>query len=66
MKLTAQDLESERVFKIPTEKELLELLIENKPISYLMTHSYTYHTRVGRELIQKMQNYYYERISSNN
>jgi len=42
------------------EYELMQLLLENKPISKLMTHSYGFHTHSGRELIEGMQNYYYE------
>ena len=64
--LTSEDLENKRVIKIPSNQELLELLIENKPIPYLMTHSYNFHTRTGRYIIEKIKYYYYERISSNN
>ena len=42
------------------EYELMQLLLENKPISKLMTHSYGFHTHSGRELIEGMKNYYYE------
>tara|TARA_R100001443_G_scaffold113870_1_gene129120 strand:- start:170 stop:424 length:255 start_codon:yes stop_codon:yes gene_type:complete len=42
------------------EYELMQLLLEDKPIPKLMTHSYTFHTRIGRELIEGMRNYYYE------
>ena len=38
----------------------MQLLLENKPISKLMTHSYGFHTHGGRELIEGMKNYYYE------
>ena len=41
---------------------LMQLLLENKPISALYTHSYGFHTRSGRELIEGMQNAYYEEI----
>ena len=60
--LTSEDLENERIIKIPSSQELLQLLIENKPIPYLMTHSYTFHTRTGRYIIEKMKHYYYEQI----
>ena len=60
--LTSEDLENERIIKIPSSQELLQLLIENKPIPYLMTHSYNFHTRTGRYIIEKMKHYYYERI----
>tara|TARA_R110000823_G_scaffold284966_1_gene403431 strand:- start:298 stop:552 length:255 start_codon:yes stop_codon:yes gene_type:complete len=42
------------------EHELMQLLLENKPIPKLATHSYGFHTRSGRELIEGMKNYYYE------
>tara|TARA_R110002012_G_scaffold315115_1_gene528487 strand:+ start:138 stop:392 length:255 start_codon:yes stop_codon:yes gene_type:complete len=42
------------------EYELMQLLLENKPIPKLMTHSYGFHTHSGRELIEGMKNYYYE------
>ncbi len=40
--------------------ELLELLLTNKPIVDLHTHSYGFHTRNGRYIIEKMQAYYYD------
>ncbi len=42
------------------EYELMQLLLDNKPIPKLMTHSYGFHTHGGRELIEGMKNYYYE------
>jgi len=39
---------------------LMRLLLENKPIDALHTHSYGFHTANGRELINEMQNKYYE------
>ena len=44
----------------PTELELLQLLLENKPIFAMYTHSYGFHTANGREIINKLQNKYYE------
>ena len=41
---------------------LMQLLLENKPISALHTHSYGFHTHSGRDLIEGMQNAYYEEI----
>ena len=41
---------------------LMQLLLENKPIDALHTHSYGFHTANGRELIEGMQNAYYEEI----
>ena len=46
--------------------ELLQLLIEDKPIKALMTHSYGFHTASGRYIIETIKEYYYERISSSN
>ena len=39
---------------------LMQLLLENKPINALYTHSYGFHTANGRELIKTMQYKYYE------
>ena len=41
---------------------LMQLLLENKPIDALHTHSYGFHTRNGRSLIEGMQNVYYEEV----
>ena len=40
--------------------ELLLLLIENRPIDNLHTHSYGFHTSNGRYIIEKMKSNYYE------
>ena len=53
------DLEEQGVFKVPTEMELFKLLIENKPINYLMTHSYGFHTATGRKIINSIKDKYY-------
>jgi len=37
---------------------LMELLLANVPIDELYTHSYGFHTRNGRGLIESMQNAY--------
>ena len=42
------------------ESELLYLLLENRPIVDLHTHSYGFHTANGRHIIQTLQNKYYE------
>ena len=42
------------------EWDLFHLLIENKPISSLMTHSYGFHTANGRGIINRIKDYYYE------
>lgn len=36
------------------------LVIENKPITYLYTHSYGFHTANGREIINNVHDKYYE------
>ena len=41
---------------------LMQLLLENKPIDALHTHSYGFNTRNGRLLIEGMQNVYYKEI----
>jgi|TARA_R110000850_G_scaffold140905_1_gene262512 hypothetical protein len=40
--------------------ELMELLLNNKPIAGECTHSYGFHTYQGRELIEGMQGFYHE------
>ena len=42
------------------EQELMELLLNNKPINSLMTHSYGFHTANGREIIDTLKQKYYE------
>jgi hypothetical protein len=42
------------------ECELMYLLLENRPIDALYTHSYGFHTRNGREIINRIKDYYYE------
>ena len=40
--------------------ELMRLLLENRPIDALHTHSYGFHTANGREIINGIQSKYYE------
>ena len=40
--------------------ELMWLLLENRPIGAIHTHSYGFHTANGREIINQLQNKYYE------
>ena len=47
------------------ECELMYLLLENRPIVALHTHSYGFHTANGREIINKLQEKYYEYESTN-
>ena len=42
------------------ERELMELLLNNKPINSLMTHSYGFHTANGRHIIETIKEKYYE------
>ena len=42
------------------ERELMELLLNNKPINRLMTHSYGFHTANGRGIINNLTERYYE------
>ena len=44
---------------------IMQLLLENKPIDALHTHSYGFHTANGREIINEIQNKYYEYESTN-
>ena len=42
------------------ESELLYLLLENRPIDALHTHSYGFHTANGRHIIETIKEKYYE------
>ena len=42
------------------EAELLYLLLENRPIDALHTHSYGFHTANGRNIIETIKAKYYE------
>jgi len=44
---------------------IMQLLLENKPIDALYTHSYGFHTANGREIINAIQDKYYEYESTN-
>tara|TARA_R100001463_G_scaffold3217_4_gene13220 strand:- start:959 stop:1228 length:270 start_codon:yes stop_codon:yes gene_type:complete len=41
---------------------LMQLLLENKEIPDLHTHSYGFHTANGRSLIERMQETYYTEV----
>ena len=56
----ANELEKRRDGKYTTELELMELLLNNKPINSLMTHSYGFHTANGRGIINSLKGKYYE------
>ena len=40
--------------------DLLKLLCFNDPIPSLHTHSYSFHTATGRNIIETLQEYYYK------
>ena len=42
------------------ECELMWLLLENRPINSLITHSYGFHTANGRHIIETIKEKYYE------
>ena len=42
------------------ECELMYLLLENRPINMLYTHSYGFHTANGRHIIETIKQRYYE------
>ena len=42
------------------ECELMYLLLENRPIDALHTHSYGFHTATGRHIIETIKEKYYE------
>ena len=42
------------------ECELMYLLLEDRPIDALHTHSYTFHTANGRHIIDTLKEKYYE------
>ena len=56
----ANELEKRRDGRYTTELELMELLLNDKPINNLMTHSYGFHTRSGRYIIESLKEKYYE------
>ena len=45
---------------IHDECELMYLLLENRPIDALHTHSYGFHTANGRHIIETIKEKYYE------
>lgn len=42
--------------------DIFLLVIENKPIKGLYTHSYGFHTANGRDIIERFKSYYYEMV----
>ena len=56
----AKELEERRDGKYTTGLELMELLLDNRPITALHTHSYGFHTANGRGIINSLKEKYYE------
>ena len=56
----AKELEERRDGKYTTGLELMELLLDNRPITALHTHSYGFHTANGRGIINRLKEKYYE------
>ena len=56
----AKELEERRDGKYTTGLELMELLLDNRPITALYTHSYGFHTANGRGIINSLKEKYYE------
>jgi len=54
IKLTREDINYDN------EWNLFLLLVENKPINSLMTHSYGFHTASGRGIIERIKSYYFD------
>ena len=44
--------------------DMFKLVIENKPIHSVHTHSYGFHTGNGRELIESVHSAYYENLNN--
>ena len=42
------------------KRELMELLLNNRPITALHTHSYGFHTANGRGIINRLKEKYYK------
>ena len=60
-----EDVQEELEFDVDESKwggefALMELLLHNVPIPELHTHSYGYHTRNGRYIIERLKEKYYE------
>jgi len=58
-KHTAMEIES-------TPWDVLQLVLENKPISDFYTHSYGFQNRQGREIIELFKSNYYSYATTNN
>ena len=51
-------------FGYDNAKDLMRLLFFNDPIPSLHTHNYGFHTATGRQIIEKLKQYYYEHKST--
>ena len=51
-------------FDYDNAKDLMKLLFFNDPIPSLHTHNYGFHTATGRQIIEKLKQYYYEHKST--
>ena len=47
-------------FNYDNAKDLMKLIFFNDPIPMLHTHSYGFHTATGRNIIETIEQYYYE------
>ena len=56
----AEDNYSTKFTKAPDALDYMRLLFFNDPIPQLHTHSYGFHTATGRNIVEKLQNKYYE------
>lgn len=45
-------------------KKIFLLIVENKPIPELFTHSYSFQTATGRQIIENFKQYYYKYLSN--
>ena len=58
--LAASITETAEIIGHENEQDLIELLLLEKPINSLMTHSYGFHTANGRHIIQLIEGKYFE------
>ena len=56
----AEDNYSTHFAKAPDALDYMRLLFFNDPIPQLHTHSYGFHTRTGRAIIEQLKALYYE------
>ena len=52
--------EAADVFDYDKAIDLMKLVFFNDPIPALHTHSYSFHTATGRNIIETIKDYYYE------